>query len=250
MRWVGTSWKMNKTLGEARAFAQVLRGIDWGSAPYAGVRPFVIPPFTALATVCEALRGTPVLVGAQTMHWEDAGAWTGEISPPMLRDCGATLVELGHSERRAYFAETDEAINRKVAAALRHGLRPLICVGENAAERRAGREGAVLRRQVEEALRDIPAEHARNVLIAYEPVWAIGRDGTPAEPGYVAATIGALRAAMPAPFAAASLLYGGSVDAANAATYAGLDGVDGLFVGRAAWEVEGFLRILSAVGRA
>jgi triosephosphate isomerase len=239
---------MNKTLGEALAFAQILRGIDWRSPPYAGVLPFVIPPFTALAAVSAALRDTPVLVGAQTMHWEDAGAWTGEISPVMLRDCGAALVELGHSERRAHFAETDEAINRKVAAALRHGLRPLICVGESAAERRAGRAGAVLGRQVELALRDIPAERARDVLIAYEPVWAIGHDGTPAEPCYVAAMIAALRAALPAPFAGVSLLYGGSVDAANALAYARIDGVDGLFVGRAAWEVEGFLRIVRAVG--
>ena len=126
--WVGTSWKMNKTLAEALAFAEALAAFVPGLD--ARIQPFVIPSFTAVREVKRALAATRVKVGAQNMHWADAGAWTGEVSPLQLRDCGLDLVELGHSERREHFGETDETVGRKTEAAVRHGLVPLICVGE------------------------------------------------------------------------------------------------------------------------
>ncbi|HRK43986.1 MAG TPA: triose-phosphate isomerase, partial [Gemmobacter sp.] len=132
--WIGTSWKMNKTLPEAMAFAEGLAGAQIDPR----LQAFVIPPFTVARQV-KARLGSAVKVGAQNMHWDDAGAWTGEISAPMLVDCGLDLVELGHSERREHFGETDETVGLKVQAALRHGLTPLICIGETLAEREAGR---------------------------------------------------------------------------------------------------------------
>src|SRR5690606_30331232 len=147
--WIGTSWKMNKTLAEARTFAEGLLG-DPSADPR--IQRFVIPPFTAVREVEAILRDTTVKVGAQNMHWADAGAWTGEISPPMLKDCGLDMVELGHSERRAHFGETDETVALKTEAAIRHGLIPLICIGETMAEREAGRATQVLETQVRAAL--------------------------------------------------------------------------------------------------
>jgi triosephosphate isomerase len=137
LRWIGTSWKMNKTLAEALVFADALARALPGVDP--AIQPFVIPPFTAAREVKAALASTRVKVGAQNMHWEDEGAWTGEISPPMLRDCGLDLVEIGHSERREHFGETNRTVGLKTAAALRHGLTPLVCLGETLAERDAGR---------------------------------------------------------------------------------------------------------------
>ncbi|MHA7875420.1 triose-phosphate isomerase [Roseivivax sp.] len=246
-RWIGTSWKMNKTLDEALRFAEGLRG----AAPNPRIQRFVIPPFTALREVKSALTETDVAVGAQNMHWDDAGAWTGEVSPLMLTDCGLDLVELGHSERRTHFGETDETVGRKTAAALRHGLTPLICIGETAEEKAAGEADAVLTRQVESCLAGLPPElAARPILLAYEPVWAIGAGGTPATPGYAEA-----RHAHIAGVARAALgrhvpcLYGGSVNPGNCAELIVRDHVDGLFIGRSAWEVEGYLDILDRCAR-
>ncbi|NAZ37852.1 triose-phosphate isomerase [Rubellimicrobium sp. CFH 75288] len=246
--WVGTSWKMNKTRAEARAFAEALRAAEPGGD--GRIRRFVIPPFTALAEVCAVLEGSSVLVGAQNGHWEDAGAWTGEVSMPQIRDCGAGLVEIGHSERRTHFGETDDTVALKVAAALRHGLLPLVCVGESAEDRDGGRADAVLARQAEAALRPA-AEAGGEILLAYEPVWAIGTGGIPAEPAYAedrqARLAEVARAVLGRPV---PVLYGGSVTAENCAALIACPHVDGLFVGRAAWAVEGYLEILRRVAAA
>ena len=243
--WVGTSWKMNKTRAEGVTFARSLAG-----AEEAGVQRFVIPPFTMLAEVAEALRGTSVVVGAQNAHWADAGAWTGEVSMPQVADAGATLVEIGHSERRAHFGETDETVGLKIAAALRHGLTPLACVGESLADKEGGRADEVLAREVEAALSPVAGAEAL-VLLAYEPVWAIGERGVPAEPSYVderharIARVAADIMGRPVP-----ILYGGSVNAANCEALIACPHVDGLFIGRAAWDVAGYLDILARVSRA
>ncbi|SHI29181.1 triose-phosphate isomerase [Wenxinia saemankumensis] len=241
--WIGTSWKMNKLLAEAEGYAAALR--DAPAPP--GITRFVVPPFTCLRQVRAALDGTDIRVGAQNMHWDDAGAWTGEISAPMLVDCGADLVELGHSERRAHFGETDETVALKVEAALRHGLVPLVCIGETAAERTAGRADDVLAGQVEAALsriRGTPPE--TRLLFAYEPVWAIGTAGTPASPDYVAARHGAIADRVHGLLGrSVPCLYGGSVTAENCAGLVRLPGVDGLFIGRAALSPEGYLDIVS-----
>lgn len=243
--WVGTSWKMNKTLAEALAFAAGL--------PAAGdprLQRFVIPPFTAVREVKAALAGTSVKVGAQNMHWEDAGAWTGEISAPMLVDCGLDLVEIGHSERRAFFGETNETVGRKVEAAVRHGLIPLICIGETLADRESGRAGAVLEQEVRAALGRLSgAQKAAPILLAYEPVWAIGVNGIPASADYADARQAEIIATAaevlgrPVP-----CLYGGSVNPGNCAELAAFPHIDGLFIGRSAWDVAGYLDILARVG--
>ena len=245
--WIGTSWKMNKTRSEARAFASAL-----AAAPVIAdnrVQPFVIPPFTAISDVAGLLAGTRVRVGAQNMHWADAGAWTGEISPPMLKDAGATLVELGHSERRTHFGETDETVALKTAAALRHGLTPLVCIGDTRGEFDAGRTAEVLERQVAAALSKIAAGHrADTILIAYEPVWSIGEGGTPAEPDFVDRQHALIKAQTAQAFGRAlPVLYGGSVNPGNCRELVSRSNVDGLFIGRSALAAEGYIGILEQV---
>ena len=166
--WVGTSWKMNKTLAEGEAFARALASAD--DTRDDRIQRFVIPPFTLIREVKSLLQNTSVKVGAQNMHWADNGAWTGEVSPVMLTDCRLDLVELGHSERRAHFGETDETVGLKTEAAVRHGLIPLICIGETLKEREAGRAEEVLERQVRGALGRLEgAGKSAPVLLAYEP---------------------------------------------------------------------------------
>ncbi|MFT4294890.1 MAG: triose-phosphate isomerase [Micropruina sp.] len=240
MLWVGTSWKMNGTLASARDYATRLGAALDAGAP-AGVQPFIIPPATALATVHQILGAdSPVLLGVQNAHWADAGAWTGEISVPQAADAGAQLVEIGHSERREFFAETDQTVNRKVAATLRHGLRPLLCVGEPAEVFAAGGSVAHVTAQVDAALQGI--DDLGRVLIAYEPIWAIGEGGREARGEDIEAVFAALDAGYGDRVEA--ILYGGSVNQGNAAETLAVPGVTGLFVGRAAWQVDGYLELL------
>jgi L-erythrulose 1-phosphate isomerase len=243
--WIGTSWKMNKTLAEARTFAEGLATAD--TARDARIQRFVIPPFTAAREVKAMLADTSVKVGAQNMHWADDGAWTGEISPVMLKDCGLDLVELGHSERREHFGETDDTVGLKVEAAVRHGLIPLICIGETLEERQAGRAAAVLERQVRAALERLTGDQkAAPVLLAYEPVWAIGANGIPATSDYADARQSEIIAvAQDVLGRRIPCLYGGSVNPDNCAELITCPHIDGLFIGRSAWKVEGYLDILS-----
>ena len=242
--WIGHSWKMNKTLGEATAFAE---GLLADAADDPRVQRFVIPPFTAVREVKARLKGTSVKVGAQNMHWADKGAWTGEISPVMLVDCGLDLVELGHSERRQHFGETDETIGLKTEAAVRHGLVPLICIGETLAEREAGHARAVLEAQVSGALSKLdPVQKTARILFAYEPVWAIGVDGIAASSDYADARHAEIGAAVEAVLGRrVPCLYGGSVNAENCADLIACPNIDGLFIGRSAWTVDGYLDILA-----
>ena len=235
---------MNKTLAEALAFADALARALPGIAP--AIQPFVIPPFTAVRQVKASLAATHVKVGAQNMHWDDAGAWTGEVSPLMLTDCNLDMVELGHSERREHFGETDRTVGLKTAAALRHGLLPLVCVGETLAERDGGCAEEVLRVQVLGALEfaDLAAS-ALPILFAYEPVWAIGAGGVPASATYAGKQQRLIKeiAASVLP-SAPPVLYGGSVNPGNAAELIVEPGIDGLFIGRSAWQAEGYLDII------
>lgn len=243
--WVGTSWKMNKTLAEARVFAEGLKAADGDRHPR--IQRFVIPPFTAVREVKAMLEGTSVKVGAQNMHWADEGAWTGEVSPLMLRDCNLDIVELGHSERREHFGETDETVGLKTEAAVRHGLVPLICIGETLEDREGGRATEVLAREVRGALSKLTGSRKQApLLLAYEPVWAIGEHGIPATADYADA-----RHAEIADVAAEVLgrrvpcLYGGSVNPQNCEELITCPHIDGLFIGRSAWKVEGYLDILA-----
>jgi triosephosphate isomerase len=244
--WVGTSWKMHKTLAECLAFAEALAGFM--PNVHESIQPFVIPSFTSVREVKRALASTRVKVGAQNMHWVDEGAWTGEISPVMLRDCGLDLVELGHSERRQHFGENDRAVGLKTAAAVRHGLTPLICVGETLAERDSGDADKVLTDQVLGALQFLDGFPSTEILFAYEPVWAIGEGGTPANSDYADGRQALIKsiAASRLPKAPA-VLYGGSVNSWNAAELVRRPNIDGLFVGRAAWQPEHLQQILNTV---
>jgi len=248
--WIGTSWKMHKTLAEARVFAGALAAAE--PQRFAGIQRFVIPPFTTVREVAAMLAETSVKVGAQNMHWADSGPWTGEISAPMLVDCGLDLVEIGHSERRQYFGETNETVGLKVEAAVRHALTPLICIGESLAEREAGQAQAVLETQVRAALGRLKRDQvSAPVLFAYEPIWAIGEHGIPASSDYadarqrdiIAVASDVLHHPVPC-------LYGGSVNPENCADLITRPHIDGLFIGRSAWDATGYLNILTRAAKA
>jgi L-erythrulose 1-phosphate isomerase len=241
--WIGTSWKMNKNLGEAAHYAAQIAQAGIFQDPR--LQGFVIPPFTALAQVCRDLADSPVKVGAQNMHWAESGAFTGEISPGMVADCGATIVELGHSERREYFAENDIDLNRKVHAALNKGLTPLLCVGETSEEKALGAAVETVVRQCRMALAGVDRHGLDRVLIAYEPVWAIGENGVPASAEYAARMHRQIRQALPTNSRGELLtvLYGGSVNADNCEELAALEDIGGLFIGRSAWQAKGLMDI-------
>lgn len=246
--WLGTSWKMNKTPDETRRYTRRLAA--GGKDIDDSCQLFIVPPYTSLALASTELAGTPILVGAQNMHWAPEGAYTGEISASMIQGCGASLVELGHSERRAAFGETDTTVNLKVLAALRAGLRPLICVGDTAQERNFNVSIESIIRQVKIALHGVRAEQYRHTLIAYEPVWAIGNAGIAARPDHVNKIHLAIREALAETSKEAAdipILYGGSVNAANAIGLSQQPEVNGLFIGRAAWDVVEFLKIVHDV---
>lgn len=247
-RWVGTSWKMHKTIAESVVYARgLVSALRDRPERYAGVQPFVIPSHTALAAVHHVLgpaaeRPCSLLLGAQDAHWEDAGAWTGEVSVPQVADAGAQLIEIGHSERREHFAESIERTGWKVRAAVRHGVRPLLCVGEPDAVQLAGDSAGHVLEQAAGALDGLSQDELGSVLIAYEPVWAIGEHGRTPLNSEIEAPLQALQSAFGGRVQA--VLYGGSVNAGNAADLLALDAVDGLFVGRAAWELSGYLELL------
>ena len=247
--WIGTSWKMNKTRAQARAYAEALKASRVIATTTA--RPFVIPPFTAIADVAAILEGGAVRVGAQNMHWADAGAWTGEISPAMIRDVGATLVEIGHSERRMHFGETDETVALKVRAALAHGLIPLVCVGDTRQEYEVGATSAVLAKQVRSCVQSAvgPQETA---TASSSPMSRSGRSAKAACPPIPISPIAStplikeecagLRHAVPV-----DVVYGGSVNPDNCRELTGKTHIDGLFIGRSAWEAQGYIGIVESV---
>ena len=243
--WIGTSWKMNKTLTEALAFADALKAADSDRDPR--IQRFVIPSFTAIREVAATLADTSAKVGAQNMHWAVKGAWTGEVSPLMLTDCGLNMVELGHSERRAHFGETNGTVALKTEAAVRHGLIPLICIGETLEDRENGRAQEVLEEQTRSALSHLSGDQrSAQVLLAYEPVWAIGDGGIPATSGYADARQSEIAdVAQDVLGRRIPCLYGGSVNAQNCEELIGCPHIDGLFIGRAAWDVAGYLDILA-----
>lgn len=249
MFWLGTSWKMNKTIAEARDW--VATAFDDLSARQV-VQQFVIPSFTAIAAVASRLRDTGVLVGAQDIHPEEDGAHTGDVSARQVADAGAVLVEIGHQERRRDHAETDAIINAKVLRAASNGLRPLLCVGDTADDRRWGATDETLARQLKAGLAGLPAHARRTTVIAYEPEWAIGVGGTPATPEQAFAAHRTIRRTLAGFWGAevadsTPLLYGGSVSRENAAELSRLPDVDGLFVGRAALDADTFVGIRSNI---
>jgi L-erythrulose 1-phosphate isomerase len=242
--WIGTSWKMNKTIAEGRDYVDQLTRDPIPP----GVRPFVLPPHTALAAVRQRLPdGSPIRLGAQNAHWAAEGAGTGEVSMRMVKDAGAVLVEMGHSERREQFGETDETVALKARAAVDHGLTPLICVGEPAPIRAAGRAEEYVLVQIRAATSILTTGEVAGVLVAYEPIWAIGSGGRPATPAEVAPVMAVLAVELSkrsAGLGCAGLLYGGGVDPQNALALLRDAPADGLFVGRAGWSPDGLRRLI------
>ena len=241
--YLAANWKMHKTVAETERFLDRFLGEVGGLE---GRDIVVCPPFPALSAAVERCRRSPVRVAAQTMHEAETGAFTGEVSAPMLTSLGVAAVVVGHSERRALFNETDEALARKVPAALAAGLEPILCVGESEAQREAGETEAVLRGQVEADLAAVSDEQLASVVIAYEPIWAIGtgRTATPEQAEEAIAFVRSLIAGRdPQMAAAVRILYGGSVKPDNAAELLGREEIDGALVGGASLDPADFLAI-------
>ncbi len=241
------NWKMHMTIPEAlRLIAEVKTAL----APLSGVEVVICPPATALSAVGQALAGTPWHLGGQTMHWEPKGAYTGEVSAPMLADVGCRYVILGHSERRQYFGETDEAVGRKVRAAFEHELIPIVCIGERLEERQVGQADAVVIRQLSAALSGQAKDRLRRLVIAYEPVWAIGtgHTATGTEANRIAGAIrNALAESEDAGVASVvRILYGGSVKPDNIREFMDQPEIDGALVGGASLEARAFAAIARA----
>lgn len=247
---IAANWKMNKTIAEAVSTARELKTL----AKDDKADVVVFPAFTALQAVHKELKGSKIRLGAQNMHFEAAGAYTGDISPLMLKDTGCEYVILGHSERREFFSEDDTLINKKVLSALKHSLKPILCVGETFEERSSGKAKNVIESQLKKCLAHVTKEHMRNVTIAYEPVWAISRGN----PNVKAATkedaeeahkfIRSLLAGM---FDSATakntrILYGGSMKPENAKELLSLPDVDGGLVGNASLDAKSFAEIVKA----
>ncbi len=242
--YIAANWKMNKTVAEAAAYVDTL--LPRIAATQADV--VLCPPFTALSEVVERRRGTAVKVAAQNMHEAEAGAYTGEVSAAMLVELDVECVVLGHSERRQYFNETDEALARKVPAALAADLEPILCVGESEEARDGGQTEEVLERQLQADLGGLEDGQVASVVVAYEPIWAIGtgRVATPEQAQEACAFIRDVLRARGAAADAVRILYGGSVKPSNAAELLALEDVDGALVGGAALDPEEFAAIVDA----
>jgi len=243
--FIAGNWKMHKTIAEAVALVTELQALLQGIQ---GIEVAVCPPFPALEAVRLALEGSPIRVGAQNMHWEEAGAFTGEVSPLMLQGL-CDYVVIGHSERRALFGETDEMVNRKLRAALAHGLTPILCVGENLEQNRVGQTEAVVGGQVRAALADVPADQARTVVVAYEPIWAIGTGVSAHGPEAARIIGGVVRATLADLYdedvaQAIRIQYGGSVKPANIAEFMREPEIDGALVGGASLRAGDFAAIV------
>ena len=245
---IAGNWKMNKTVQESLALVRELRGMV--SVVRDRVEIVVVPPFTALYAVAKALEDSNIAVGGQSCHWETSGAFTGEVSAAMLREAGCTHVLVGHSERRQLFGETDETVNKRTLAVLKEKLVPIVCVGETLAEREGNQTLSVVTRQVERALQGVSVEQAPSLVLAYEPVWAIGtgRTATSAQAQEVHAHIRALLAKQ---FGAEGadrirIQYGGSVKPDNAVELLGQPDVDGALVGGASLKAGDFAAIVKA----
>jgi triosephosphate isomerase len=244
--FIAANWKMYKTVHEAVAFIKEFRKLADGVPD---VEIVVAPPFTSLRPVVEAAHASNIGVAGQNLHWEREGAFTGEVSAGMLKEAGAEYVIIGHSERRRLFGDTDETVNRKLAAAVSAQLTPIVCIGETLEQRDGGETLAVLDRQVKQGLDGLTADQIGAIVIAYEPVWAIGtgRNATPAQAAEAHAHI---RSRLRQWFGGVAadqchIIYGGSVKPENIRDLASLEEVDGALVGGASLEVRGFFEIVS-----
>jgi triosephosphate isomerase (TIM) len=244
---VAGNWKMNKTVEEARSLVYTmslkLREIE-------GVEKVLCPPFPALLAVSALLQGTDIGLGAQNLHWEEKGAFTGEVAPNMVAEF-CQYVIIGHSERRAYFGETDQTVNKKIHAALAHDLTPIVCVGETESEYEAGQTGEVVRRQISQGFADIDPAKAARIIVAYEPIWAIGTGKASSGENANAVLADYIRPALADLFGtetaqAIRIQYGGSVKGNNADEFFSQPEIDGALVGGASLKADDFVAIVQA----
>jgi triosephosphate isomerase len=242
---IAGNWKMHKLTEEARNLARAIR-LGAGESTHCQV--VLSPPFTALSTVGAEIRGSKLILAAQNVYWEAKGAFTGEISVPMLEDLGCGMVIIGHSERRQYFGETDQTVNRRLRAVLKSSLQPIVCIGETLAEREAGNYQAVITQQLAGGLDGLTRPDLLRIILAYEPVWAIGtgRTATPETAQEVHAAIRGWLSQKHGEDAAQEvrILYGGSVKPDNISDLMRRPDIDGALVGGACLEAESFLRII------
>ncbi len=241
---VAGNWKMHKTVMEA---VELVKKLDEASFELDKAQLVVIPPSTALQKVSRALQESPIQVGAQNCYWEDQGAYTGEVSAPMLKDVGCTCVVIGHSERRQYFGETDETVNKKIKAALTHSLVPIMCIGESLEERESGKTTAKVEAQIAEGLEGLGTEEVQQIIIAYEPIWAIGT-GLTAKPDQAQEVHRFIRESLAEKHgndvaSYAIILYGGSVKPDNTFSLLSEKDINGALVGGASLKAESFIGI-------
>lgn len=243
--FIAGNWKMFKTTAEARAFAEVFLRLYEKS----DVTAAICAPYTQLASLREAFAHSGVKVGAQNMHYAESGAYTGEISAEMLSEIGVDYCIIGHSERRQYFSETDDTVNKKIHTAFAHEITPILCVGEVLEQREAGEEESVVRAQTAAAVKDLTAEQVKRLVIAYEPVWAIGT-GKTATPRQANEMCGVIRKALEDIYGDETseevvIQYGGSVKPENATELMNMEEIDGALVGGASLSPEDFIQIVN-----
>ena len=243
--FIAGNWKMNKTAAETAELASALKA---SLAQFAGKCEIAVcPTFTSLATAVEILKGSNVKVGAQNIHWAESGAFTGEISAAMLKETGVEYVIIGHSERRQYFGETDETVNQRIKAALKYGLKPIVCIGETLAERESGVTNTVLEKQIRGAFADISAADMDAITVAYEPVWAIGT-GKTATPEVAQETHAFIRSVLTALYGDKAqdivVQYGGSMKPENSGALVSKQDIDGGLIGGAALKADSFTALI------
>ncbi len=245
---IAGNWKMHMTRGETqsliRGILEQIQGID--------TRPvdiLVAPPYTSLVTAADLLRSSSIFLAGQNMHWEEKGAFTGEISPAMLKDAGCSHVIIGHSERRQYFNETNETVNRKLHSAFTHDLIPILCVGESLEQREAGQTFSVIEEELRQGLQGLTSEQVQSMIIAYEPIWAIGT-GKTASPAQAEEVHGFIRGWLtsrmtPAVGGVVRILYGGSVKPENIRGLMAMENIDGGLVGGASLKADSFAQLVT-----
>ena len=245
MTWIGTSWKMNHDLPATTKYINSLIK----NSKYlknSKINFFVIPPHTSLMMFKNFKKKLPVMYGAQNMHWAEAGAYTGEISASMIKSCGCKIVELGHSERLKFFNENSNLINKKINLAIKHNLIPLICVGEKKLEKNLSKRKQVLKRQLDILFKKV-INKKKLILIAYEPIWAIGKNNKAASIDYCNETMQYIRKIVSKKINKTKILYGGSVDEKNYKEFLKSDYIDGIFIGRAALNANNFIKICRGI---
>ena len=243
--FIAGNWKMNKTVGEA---VDLVRGLKTALSGVKGVEVAVAPPFTALFAVHKEIEGSPIRLAAQNLYWEEKGAFTGEISPVMLKEAGCHYAIIGHSERRQFFGETDETVNRRIKAALAHSLKVIVCIGETLQEREGEKTFSVIERQIGGGLKGLGDQEMKNVVIAYEPVWAIGT-GKTATPEQAEEVHGFIRSKLEKLYSREvseeiRIQYGGSVTPENVRGLMNQPNIDGALVGGASLKADSFSRIV------